>query len=118
MSAPARQLVSFGLLAFSISWTIWAVCLVSGQDVTGSSITWLFAIGASGPTLAAIALWIGIRRRMPGIATSWRHAWLWAPLALVLGLATAVLAALVQAPAALGERLVDGTSSVVAASGG
>jgi len=118
MSTSSRELSRFLILAFAISWIIWAACLAVGLDVTGSSITWLFAIGASGPTIAAIILWCVIRRRMAGISTIWRRWWLWAPAAAALGAAPIALTALTLAPGDVAARLTDGVESVVAESGG
>jgi membrane protease YdiL (CAAX protease family) len=118
MSISRRELYRFLILTFTISWAVWAACLAVGVDVTGSSITWLFAIGASGPTIAAIILWCVARRRMAGISTHWRRSWLWAPAAVALGAAPIALTSLTLRSRDVAVRLAEGWESVVADGGG
>jgi membrane protease YdiL (CAAX protease family) len=118
MSTSPRALSRFFVLTFAISWAIWAVCRVTGADVTGSSITWLFAIGASGPTIAAIILWCTTRRRTAGISTRWRRSGLWAPASALFGAAPIALTSWTTAPDDFASRLAEGTASVLADSGG
>ena len=89
-----RAIVVFATACVVISWGFWLVVGLTGGDVRQSPTIWYFAIGASGPSLAALVAVILVRRsgqpRSPVAAP-----WLWVPAALVLGALPAVVAALV-----------------------
>lgn len=79
----------FAILTLLISWGPLAVAIIQGS----ASGPW-FILGTSGPTLAALLLWLAGRRRPrgPGRAVVSR-VWMWAPAAVVLGVLPSVVAA-------------------------
>jgi membrane protease YdiL (CAAX protease family) len=112
-SITRRQLLLFAVLCLAISWGLWLAVGLTGGNVRESPTIWLFALGASGPSLAALVAFLVLRR---GETPRGRVAapWLWVPLALVLGALPAVLSALVLDPGAFGSD----APAVLAASGG
>lgn len=113
-SSTRRQLVVFGACCLVISWGLWLVAGLTASDVTASPAIWLFAVGASGPSLAALVAVLAVRRSDSGLRRRVAPPWLWVPLALVLGALPAVVAAVMLDPGALG----DDVGTTVAASGG
>ena len=109
-----RQLIVFGTCCLVISWGLWLVAGLTGTEVTTSPTIWLFVIGASGPSLAALIAVLVIRRSDPGLRRRLAAPWLWVPLALVLGAVPALVPALVLDPGGFG----DDVETTVAASGG
>jgi len=108
-----RQLLLFAILCLVISWGLWLVVGITGGDVRESPTIWLFAIGASGPSLAALGAFLILRRGdQPRARTA--APWAWLPLALVLGALPALVTSLILDGAAFAASV----SSVVAASGG
>jgi membrane protease YdiL (CAAX protease family) len=106
--------VVFAVCCLVISWGLWLAAGLTGADVTTSPTIWLFALGASGPSLAALVAVIVVRGSDPGVRRRIAPPWLWLPLALVLGAAPAVLASMVLDPGGLGAE----AGATVAASGG
>jgi len=113
-ASTRRQLVVFGACCLVISWGLWLVAGLTRTDVTTSPAIWLFAIGASGPSLAALVAVLVVRRGDSGLRHRVAAPWLWVPLALVLGAAPAVAAAAMLDPGGLGADV----GATVAASGG
>ena len=112
-ASTRRQLTVFAILCLVISWGLWLVVGLLGTPVTSSPAIWWFALGASGPSLAALGAWIVLRRGdVP--RTRVRAPWLWFPLALVLGALPAVVAEAALDAADFGSSVGE----VVAASGG
>ena len=112
-SITRRQLILFAILCLAISWGLWLVVGLTGGDVRDSPTIWLFAIGACGPSLAALIAFLLLRRgETPRGRVS--APWLWVPLALVLGALPAVISALILDPGTFGSAAPE----VVAASGG
>lgn len=101
------DLLLFFVGTFAVSWLPWGAALLAGGDI-GQPVPYvLFVIGAFGPTAAAAVLWLAGRRRPRG-GNPLRAAHRWLPLALLLGAAPAVAAAVVEGPldlAAAGERV-------------
>jgi len=112
-ASVTRQLALFALSCLAISWGLWLVAALAGGPVTASPTIWWFALGASGPSLAALVAFAVLgRTRVP--RTRVRPPWLWAPLALVLGAAPAIVSAAVLTPGSFGAS----AGEVVATSGG
>lgn len=108
-----RRLAEFGTACLLLTWAPWLVLGVLGANIDEGPGALIFALAASGPSLAALLMWVRHRRtdRMPSQVTwSWR----WPLAAVILGSAPPVLTALF-----LG---VDGipahASSVIAGAGG
>lgn len=86
------DLLRFAVLTLGVSWVPLAVTITAGEQ----GDVW-FLIGTSGPTLAALLLWLAGRRRPRGpVRPVLTRAAAWAPAAVVLGLLPTVVAAAVQ----------------------
>lgn len=113
---PCAELGRFLVLTALISAVPWIAVLLLGRAVTDPLTLALYALGACGPTLAALALRLrGVRS--PRLAR-WAAVTRWATVAVVVGvlpaLAAAVLAPLLGSP----EGGVDGVSAAVGEQGG
>ncbi|BCJ27191.1 peptidase [Actinocatenispora sera] len=86
-----RRLLPFALVCLGLSWVPWLVLAVLRVDVNHGPAQMVFGFAASGPSLAALVLWLagGRRRRPSGVRLG-----LWPIAALLLGAAAPVLAAL------------------------
>ena len=112
-SITRRQLRLFAVLCLAISWGLWLAVGLTGGDVRESPTIWLFAIGASGPSLAALVAFLVLRRgEIPRARVA--APWVWLPLALVLGALPAVASSLILEPGSFGSA----APGVVAGSGG
>ncbi len=111
---PTRRLVQFGVITVLLTWLPWAVLGLTGSEVSAGPTQLIFGLAASGPSLAALILWLRFRRER--IRTGRRISW-YGPLAgLLLGAAPAVVTALVLGG---GDLAAIGSSAVaVAASAG
>jgi len=91
----------FAVVTLLVSWVPLAVTIVQGR----ASGVW-FVVGTSGPTLAALLLWLGRRRRPRGPAHPvLTRAWAWAPAAVVLGLLPSAAAVVLTESASDGSTL-------------
>ncbi len=108
-----RRIGWFFGVCLLLTWVPWAVLGVTGANVDEGVGSLVFGLAASGPSLAALVMWLRYRGsdRMPRQVT-W--AWHWPVAAVVLGAAPPIVASLL-----LG---VDGipahASSVIAGAGG
>lgn len=86
-----RPLLAFGGVCLLLSWVPWVVLAVLGADVDHGAAQLVFALAASGPSLAALVMWLagGRRRRPSGVRPG-----LWPVAAPLLGAAAPVLTAL------------------------
>ena len=112
--APARRFGQFALLCLALSWLPWTILGLTGADIGSGVGQVVFAFAASGPSLAALVLWLRLpRERRPRGRISW-----YGPvLALSVGAAAAVITALLlnaDDPAAL----PDHAAAVAAGVGG
>lgn len=112
-ASTRRQLTVFAIICLVVSWGLWLVAGLHGTPVTSSPAIWWFALGASGPSLAALGADVVLRHgNVP--RTRVRAPWLWLPLALVLGALPAVVTEAALDAGGFGSS----AGGVVAASGG
>ncbi|KRE23625.1 hypothetical protein ASG80_08035 [Agromyces sp. Soil535] len=112
-ASTRRQLTVFAIICLVVSWGLWLVAGIHGTPVTSSPAIWWFALGASGPSLAALGAYVVLRHgNVP--RTRVRVPWLWLPLALVLGALPAVVTEAALDAGGFGSS----AGGVVAASGG
>lgn len=111
--AVRRRLVWFLVVCLLLSWTPWIVLGVVGANIDEGFGALVFGLAASGPSLAALVMWLRYRRneRMPRQVT-W--SWKWPLAAVVLGCAPPVLAALLLGVSGIPQH----ASSVIAGAGG
>lgn len=89
------DLTWFAGLTMLVSWVPLAMTIAAGRP----GDVW-FIVGTSGPTLAALLLWLAGRRRPRGPARPvLTRVWTWVPAALVLGLLPSMAAVAVAGPA-------------------
>jgi membrane protease YdiL (CAAX protease family) len=108
-----RRLLRFFGVCLLLTWTPWIVLGVVGANVDEGAGSLVFGLAASGPSLAALVMWLRYRRsdRMPRQVT-W--SWHWPVVAVLLGAAPPVLAALLLGVDGIPEH----ASSVIAGAGG
>ena len=96
-TSPVRCLVQFGALCLVISWVPWSVLGALGADVDEGLAALVFGLGAFGPSLAALAMWLLTRRERRGgpRRSGTRVSWVWPIVAIILGATPAVVAAVV-----------------------
>ncbi|MFC9559640.1 CPBP family intramembrane glutamic endopeptidase [Agromyces sp. NPDC056965] len=113
------DLLLFALLTALISGSLWLLLAWQDGNVREGAALWIFGIATSGPSLAALILFLSRTRGSPERAARPRlgSPWLWAPAALVLGAAPVVIANLVLVPQEFGARLAE-APAVVAGFGG
>lgn len=107
-------LVLYAIACVAITGGLWLAAALVGGRVQESPTMWLFAAGASGPSLAALVALIAFRQGGGILRRRIRAPWLWLPASLVLGALPAVVSALVLDPSMFGSRAPE----VVAAMGG
>ncbi|BCJ38725.1 hypothetical protein Athai_62280 [Actinocatenispora thailandica] len=109
-----RRLAPFGMLCLLLSWVPWLALAVLRADVDHGAAQLVFALAASGPSLAALVLWLagGRRRRPSGVRPG-----LWPLAALLLGAAAPLLAAVILHAGNL-PQLAQHAGAVVAGVGG
>ena len=108
-----QRLIGFFAVSLLLSWIPWIVLGVVDANVDEGLGALVFALAASGPSLAALVMWLRYRRtdRMPKQVT-W--SWGWPLAAVVLGCAPPVLAALLMGV----DGIPQHASSVIAGAGG
>lgn len=95
-------LAPFLVITFGFTWGLWLVAGLLGGDVSTPAVLAVFAVGACGPSVAALACRLAGR---PGARLArLRSGRRWLPAALVLGVAPAAVAALL-APLVGGPQL-------------
>ncbi len=94
---PVRRLLQFGTLCLVLSWVPWSVLGALGADVDEGLAQLVFGLAASGPSLAALTMWLLMRReRHDGPRRSGtRVSGVWPVVAIVLGATPPVVAAVV-----------------------
>ncbi|MFG1817091.1 type II CAAX prenyl endopeptidase Rce1 family protein [Kribbella sp. NPDC049174] len=77
-----RRLLEFGVVCLVLTWLPWVVLGLLGADLDEGGGTLVFALAASGPSLAALAMWLWRReKRLRLVKWSWR----WPIAAVLLG---------------------------------
>ncbi|OZM83910.1 CPBP family intramembrane glutamic endopeptidase [Pseudonocardia sp. MH-G8] len=94
---PVRRLVQFGALCLVLSWVPWSVLGVLGADLDEGFAALVFGLAAAGPSLAALAMWLMMRRERRGgpPRADVRVSAVWPVVAIVLGATPPVVAAVV-----------------------
>jgi uncharacterized protein len=92
--------VAFVVLTFAISWCAWGAVAVSGSGYLEGINLALFLTGGFGPAIAAVLMRFAIHRRPapPIVGAIRRPAWVWMPLALLLGAGPYLLGSIVGSP--------------------
>lgn len=67
-----RRLLEFGAICLVLTWVPWAVLGLLGADVDEGAGMLVFALAASGPSLAALVMWLWRRERRRVVRWSWR----------------------------------------------
>ena len=106
-----RRLLEFGVICLVLTWVPWGVLGVLGVNLDEGAGSLVFALAASGPSLAALVMWLRYRERRRVVR--WTPVW---PVAAVGLGAVAPLAA----SALMGDlpALPDHAASVVSGAGG
>ncbi|MEV6281498.1 CPBP family intramembrane glutamic endopeptidase [Kribbella sp. NPDC051770] len=107
----SSQVGRFLLICFGLSWAPWIVLGATGANVDEGPGALVFGLAASGPSLAALVMWLRYRSRLPR-QTAW--AWHWPVVAVVLGAAPPLLAALLTGV----DDIPHHASTVIAGAGG
>lgn len=106
-----RRLLEFGVICLVLTWVPWGVLGVLGVNLDEGAGSLVFALAASGPSLAALVMWLRYRER--------RHVVRWS---VVWPVAAVVLGALppLVASAVMGDlpALPDHAASVISGAGG
>jgi len=108
-----RRVAGFLAVCLLLSWAPWVVLGVVGANVDEGAGALVFGLAASGPSFAALVMWLKYRRTdpMPRIVTwSWR----WPVAAALVGCAPPVLTALLLGV----DGIPQHASSVIASAGG
>lgn len=113
------ELLLFALITALISGSLWLILASLGGDVKEEGSIAIFAVATSGPSLAALALYLTRTRRAKNSAPRQRIStpWKWGPVSLVLGAVPALAAYLLFAPQDLTPR-ITAVPDVVASFGG
>jgi membrane protease YdiL (CAAX protease family) len=116
---PVRRLVQFGALCLVLSWVPWSVLGALGADVDEGPAALVFGLAASGPSLAALTMWLLMRRDHHGgpRRSGTRVSWGWPVVAIALGATPPLVAAVVLGSNDLGAIPLH-VASVAAGVGG
>lgn len=109
--STCRRLLEFAAVCFALTWLPWAILGLLGTNIDEGAGALVFALAASGPSLAALVLWV--RRRERRRLVTWSFSW---PIAAILLGAIAPLGASVL----MGQlaAIPDHADAVVADAGG
>jgi membrane protease YdiL (CAAX protease family) len=114
VGSSLRRLLPFALVCLALSWVPWLVLAALQVNVEHGAAQMVFGFAASGPSLAALVLWLagGRRRRPSGVRPG-----LWPIAALLLGAAAPVLVAVLLHGGNL-PQLAQHAGIVIAGAGG
>jgi uncharacterized protein len=71
-----RRLLEFGFVCLLLTWVPWAVLGMLGADVDDGPGSLVFGLAASGPSLAALVMWLRHRgEKRPGPGVRWSPGW-------------------------------------------
>lgn len=106
-----RRLLEFGAICVALTWLPWAVLGVLGANLDEGGGMLVFALAASGPSLAALVMWIWRRERRRLV----RWSWSWPIAAVLLGALPPLTASALTGHLA---ALPDHAAEVIAGAGG
>ncbi|MDQ2708913.1 MAG: CPBP family intramembrane metalloprotease [Actinomycetota bacterium] len=89
-----HRLWQFAVVCLALTWVPWAVLGALGLDVNHGVAQVVFALAASGPSSAALVMWLNYRRDGARTRIPVRISWSWPLDSVILGAAPTVLAAL------------------------
>ncbi|RZT20025.1 CAAX prenyl protease-like protein [Kribbella sp. VKM Ac-2569] len=106
-----RRLLEFGVICLVLTWVPWGVLGVLGVNPDEGAGSLVFALAASGPSLAALVMWLRYRERRRVV----RWSLVWPVAAVVLGALPPLVAS-----ALMGDlpALPDHAASVISGAGG
>ena len=106
-----RRLLEFGVICLVLTWVPWGVLGVLGVNLDEGAGSLVFALAASGPSLAALVMWLRYRERRRVV----RWSVVWPVAAVVLGALPPLVAS-----ALMGDlpALPDHAASVISGAGG
>ncbi len=90
-----RRVVSFFVLAFAVSWGLWAVVLIEGGDYLAPTALPFFVLASFGPLIAAAVMRLRHREDRRPVLRHRRSPVVWLPVSLALGAVGALAAAAV-----------------------
>lgn len=119
-SRPLRaDLTLFTIATVLLTGVPYLIILLTGWEVLSGPGLWLFGLGTSGPSLAALAVFLVWSRRRRRVArTRVAATWLWAPAAVVLGILPTVAANLLVDPGAFSADLARAPEVLAGFGGG
>ncbi|WP_309104220.1 type II CAAX endopeptidase family protein [Microbacterium sp.] len=120
LSRPVRtDLGLFAIATAVLTGAPFLILLLTGWDVRSGPGLWVFGVGTSGPSLAALIVflvWSRRRRRVPRRRVA--APWLWLPAALVLGILPTVIANLLIDPASITAAAIHAPEVLASFGGG
>lgn len=119
-SRPLRaDLTLFAIATVLLTGVPYVILLLTGWEVLSGPGLWLFGLGTSGPSLAALAVFLFWSRRRRRVArTRVAAPWLWAPAAVILGILPTVVANLLVDPGAFSADLARAPEVLAGFGGG
>lgn len=119
-SRPLRaDLTLFAIATVLLTGVPYVILLLTGWEVLSGPGLWLFGLGTSGPSLAALAVFLFWSRRRRRVArTRVAAPWLWAPAAVVLGILPTVAANLLVDPGGFSADLARAPEVLAGFGGG
>ncbi|WP_350351114.1 CPBP family intramembrane glutamic endopeptidase [Microbacterium sp. A8/3-1] len=119
-SRPLRaDLTLFAIATVLLTGAPYVILLLTGWEVLSGPGLWLFGLGTSGPSLAALAVFLFWSRRRRRVArTRVAAPWLWAPAAVVLGILPTVAANLLVDPGGFSADLARAPEVLAGFGGG
>ncbi|WP_410785217.1 CPBP family intramembrane glutamic endopeptidase [Kribbella sp. C-35] len=106
-----RRLLEFGVVCLVLTWVPWGVLGILGVNPDEGAGSLVFALAASGPSLAALVMWLRYRERRRVV----RWSLVWPAAAVVLGALPPLVASAVMGDL---PALPDHAASVISGAGG
>jgi uncharacterized protein len=88
-----RRLLEFAFVCLLLTWVPWVTLGLLGTSLEEGPGALVFGLAASGPSLAALVMWLWRRERSPGPRVRWSFGW--PILAIVLGACAPLVSAIV-----------------------
>jgi membrane protease YdiL (CAAX protease family) len=120
LSRPLRaDLALFGIATIALTGVPFLILLLTGWDVRSGPGLWMFGVGTSGPSLAALVVFLVWSRRRRRVARMRVAApWLWVPAAVVLGILPTVIAHLLIDPGSISAGIATAPEVLAGFGGG